>query len=80
MAYGDFLIQQNLTFEVKRGEVFIIMGPSGCGKSTVLKSLVGLKSPAEGAVMFSGEDFWGAPESEQEQWKRRFGMLFQSGA
>lgn len=80
MAYGDFLIQQNLTFNVKRGEVFIIMGPSGCGKSTVLKALVGLKSPAKGEILFAGEDFWAAPDFEQELWKRRFGMLFQSGA
>ena len=80
MAYGDFLIQQNLNFEVQRGEVFIIMGPSGCGKSTVLKALVGLKSPARGRVLFDGEDFWAAPAAEQEQRKRKFGMLFQAGA
>ena len=37
MAYGDKLIQQNLNFTVKRGDIFIIMGGSGCGKSTLLK-------------------------------------------
>ncbi|MBL9060498.1 MAG: ATP-binding cassette domain-containing protein, partial [Mangrovicoccus sp.] len=37
LAYGDFLIQRDLNFEVQQGDVFFIMGGSGCGKSTVLK-------------------------------------------
>ena len=39
MAYGDFVIQRDLTFDVNRGEVFIIMGGSGCGKSTAAANL-----------------------------------------
>ena len=43
MAYGSFVIQRDLNFKVRRGDVFIIMGGSGCGKSTLLRHMVGLK-------------------------------------
>jgi phospholipid/cholesterol/gamma-HCH transport system ATP-binding protein len=80
MAYGDFLIQENLNFTVRRGEVFIIMGGSGCGKSTLLKIMIGLKSPAQGDVYYDGEAFWAQPDERREQMKQKFGTLFQSGA
>jgi len=80
MAYGDFVIQRNLTFTIRRGDIFIIMGGSGCGKSTLLKHLVGLMAPARGDVLFSGQDFWKAAPKEQERIMRRFGILYQSGA
>ncbi len=80
MAYGDFLIQQNLNFEIQRGEVFIIMGGSGCGKSTLLKIMIGLKSPKVGDIYYDGKAYWASPEPEQTQMKRKFGTLFQSGA
>jgi len=80
MAYGDFLIQEDLNFTVNRGEVFIIMGGSGCGKSTLLKIMIGLKSPARGDVSYDGEAFWAQPEERREELKRNFGTLFQSGA
>ncbi len=80
IAYGDFLVQKDLSFDIRRGEVFIIMGGSGCGKSTVLKVLIGLKSPLQGEVYYDGHAFWSATEDEQDATKRRFGTLFQSGA
>ena len=80
LAYGDFLIQQDLNFTVYHGDIFIIMGGSGCGKSTLLKSMIGLKAPDKGEVLFSGQSFWHSSASEQTALKRRFGTLFQSGA
>ena len=80
MAYGDFLIQQDLNFTINRGDIFIIMGGSGCGKSTLLKIMIGLKSPATGDITYNGRGFWTASADEREQMKRRFGTLFQSGA
>jgi phospholipid/cholesterol/gamma-HCH transport system ATP-binding protein len=80
MAYGDFVIQHDLNFTVRRGDIFIIMGGSGCGKSTLLRHLVGLKPPASGQVYFEGLSFWEATPEQQESVKRGFGMLFQSGA
>jgi phospholipid/cholesterol/gamma-HCH transport system ATP-binding protein len=80
MAYGDFVIQRDLNFTVKRGEIFIIMGGSGCGKSTLLRHLVGLKSPAQGDVFYEGESFWTAEPPVQQLMMRKFGVLYQSGA
>ena len=80
MAYGDFVIQRNLNFTIRRGDIFIIMGGSGCGKSTLSKHLVGLKPPARGEVLFGEQDFWQADPAEQEHLMRRFGILYQSGA
>ncbi len=80
MAYGSFVIQQELNFTVNRGDVFIIMGGSGCGKSTLLKVMIGLKAPAQGQVVFNGESFWQASQQAQARMKRSFGTLFQAGA
>ena len=80
MAYGSFVIQRNLTFTIRRGDIFVIMGGSGCGKSTLLKHLVGLKAPTRGEVLFGGQDFWKAEPEEQERIMHRFGILYQSGA
>lgn len=80
MAYGDFVLQKDLDFVVKRSDVFIIMGGSGCGKSTLLKIMIGLKSPATGEVYYNGDPFWSSGPEHQEQLKREFGILFQSGA
>lgn len=80
MAYGSFLIQRDLNFTVRRGEIFVIMGGSGCGKSTLLKHLIGLNTPAKGEVFFSGQNFWAAESDERERMMRRFGILYQKGA
>lgn len=80
MAYGDFLIQKDLTFTIKRGDIFIIMGGSGCGKSTLLRHLVGLKPPAKGTVAYNGVSFWDASEEERAVMMRKVGILYQSGA
>ncbi|MDH3900793.1 MAG: ATP-binding cassette domain-containing protein [Gammaproteobacteria bacterium] len=80
MAYGDFVIQRDLNFSIRRGDIFIIMGGSGCGKSTLLRHLIGLKAPARGKVLYDGTSYWEAPPAEQERIKRGFGMSFQSGA
>ncbi len=80
MAYGDFVIQRDLTFTVNRGDVFIIMGGSGCGKSTLMRHLIGLKAPARGEVLYDGWSFWNATDQERERKMRSFGVLYQSGA
>jgi len=80
MAYGDFVIQRDLNFIIKRGDIFIIMGGSGCGKTTLLKNIIGLKEPSQGDVYFDTTNFWKSPEPQQEAIKRRFGVLFQGGA
>jgi phospholipid/cholesterol/gamma-HCH transport system ATP-binding protein len=80
MAYGSFVIQHDLTFTIRTGDIFIIMGGSGCGKSTLLRHLIGLKEPALGEILYEDVDFWKAEPAERESMKRRFGVLFQNGA
>jgi phospholipid/cholesterol/gamma-HCH transport system ATP-binding protein len=80
MAYGSFVIQRDLNFTIRHGDIFIIMGGSGCGKSTLLKILVGLKAPARGEVLFGKQDLWKAGPEEQVRLMRRFGILYQSSA
>ena len=80
MAYGGFVIQHDLSFTVKKGDIFIIMGGSGCGKSTLLRHLVGLKEPAEGYVFYDNVSFWDSGPAEKEAIMRNFGVLYQSGA
>ena len=79
MAYGNFVIQRDLTFSIQPGEIFIIMGGSGCGKSTLLRHLIGLLQPAKGHVLYDGESWATTPEA-RERMMRRFGVLYQSGA
>jgi phospholipid/cholesterol/gamma-HCH transport system ATP-binding protein len=80
MAYGSFVLQRNLSFTVRRGDIFIIMGGSGCGKSTLLRHMVGLKDPAHGQVLYDGVSFWESEPEVRERVMRRFGILYQSGA
>lgn len=80
MAFDDYVVQRDLDFSVRRGEVFIVMGGSGCGKTTLLKHMIGLKPPVEGDVLYDGKSFWTVDEEERDKVKRRFGVLFQGGA
>jgi len=80
MAYGRFVIQRDLTFDVASGEIFVIMGGSGCGKSTLLRHLIGLMHPAQGDVRYDGASFWEAEPAARDRVRRRFGVLYQRGA
>lgn len=80
MAFGDFVLQRDLSFTVPRGEVFIIMGGSGCGKSTLLRHLTGLHRPASGRIHYGEVDFWEDDQDVRERTMRGFGILYQSGA
>jgi phospholipid/cholesterol/gamma-HCH transport system ATP-binding protein len=80
LAFGPKVIQQRLSFDIRRGSIFAVMGGSGCGKSTVLKSIVGLLRPRVGSILIEGEDYWAATEERRTQIGRRFGVLFQNGA
>jgi len=80
MAFGDFVVMHDLDFTVKRGSIFFIMGGSGCGKSTLLRHMIGLNEPAKGEVLYDGVNFTTASPEEREHMRRRFGVLYQSGA
>ena len=80
MKYGSSLIQQDLTFKVHKGDVFVIMGGSGCGKSTLLKHMIGLYQPAAGTISYEGQDYFSASDRQQLEMRKRWGVTYQSGA
>jgi len=80
IGYGEKVILQNINFQVRRGEVFVILGGSGCGKSTLLKNLIGLYCPMEGEVWIEGSNLVTADENQRLLLFRKFGVMYQSGA
>ena len=79
-AYGDTVIIDNISFDVRKGEIFIILGGSGCGKSTVLKHMIGLYPPANGRILIAGDDIGSAYGSKRLEILQRIGVMYQMGA
>ncbi|XPV75282.1 MAG: ABC transporter ATP-binding protein [Desulfovibrio sp.] len=79
-AYGETVIIDDITFDVKRGEVFVILGGSGCGKSTVLKHMIGLIDPRYGQIIYDGVDFCQAEGQDHMDILHKFGVMYQGGA
>lgn len=80
MGYGDFLIQKDLNFGIRKGDIFIIMGGSGCGKSTLLRHMVGLLQPKAGRILYGDKDLWALDIDGREALLRNTGVLYQAGA
>lgn len=79
MAYGNNVIQSDLTFGINRGDIFVIMGGSGCGKSTLLKHMLGLITPDSGDILYSGTSFYSASKAQQDSMRQQWGITYQSG-
>lgn len=73
-------VLDGISFKVMKGDTMIIMGGSGCGKSTLLRHIIGAMKPTSGSVKLFGEEITTMREKEIAKVRRRFGMLFQSGA
>lgn len=80
MAYGSFLLQQGLSFTVRRGDIFIIMGGSGCGKSTLMRHMVGLMEPAQGQIFYGQTSLWEVEPRQRQGLLRTVGVMYQNGA
>jgi phospholipid/cholesterol/gamma-HCH transport system ATP-binding protein len=74
--FGNRTIYKDVSLDVARGEVFVILGGSGCGKSTLLRQIVGLLKPSTGAIEVLGRDMY----ADRGDTLRRVGVMFQSGA
>ena len=79
-AYGPKKVLRGVDLEIRRGEVMVILGGSGTGKSVTLRHMLGLERPDEGRVLVDGEDITDFPEEDLFAVRKKFGMLFQSGA
>lgn len=80
MAYDSNVIMDGISFEVMRGQKFVILGGSGCGKSTLLKHMIGLYEPSQGQILIDGRNIVTAQSQERKALLRKFGVSYQSGA
>ncbi|MCS6808683.1 MAG: ATP-binding cassette domain-containing protein [Bacteroidota bacterium] len=79
VRFGERTVFENISFDVPRGKIFVILGGSGCGKSTLLRTLTGLVSPICGSIQYDGIEFLGSTGLERQSILQKFGILFQSG-
>jgi phospholipid/cholesterol/gamma-HCH transport system ATP-binding protein len=79
-AYGSKVVLRGVDLKVYRGEVLVVLGGSGSGKSVTLRHMLGLEAPDSGRVFVEEEDITDHPEEELYRVRKKFGMLFQSGA
>lgn len=79
-GYRERIVLRDISFDVRHGEIFIILGGSGSGKSTLLKNMIGLYPAMAGEVLIRGKDMVGASGAERERILRQFGVMYQGGA
>lgn len=80
LGFGGVPLLEHLDFQVRRGEVFVILGGSGSGKSTLLKHMIGLYEPIGGRILIDGQDITTADGDERLALLRKIGVAYQSGA
>ncbi len=80
MAYDNFVVMEDISFDVKRHEIFFVVGGSGCGKTTLLKHMIGLLKPIQGDILFDGLSILSPNTDEKKRILKKFGVLFQAGA
>jgi phospholipid/cholesterol/gamma-HCH transport system ATP-binding protein len=79
--FGDAVIHDGLDLDVRSGEVLGVVGGSGTGKSVLMRSIVGLQTPAAGEIEVYGKSLGEiADEEESRDLRRRWGVMFQGGA
>jgi phospholipid/cholesterol/gamma-HCH transport system ATP-binding protein len=79
-CFGEQVVHEHLDLDVKRGEILGVVGGSGTGKSVLMRSIIGLQTPAEGEITVFGEHTIGREETEAIEIRKRWGVLFQGGA
>jgi len=73
-------VLDGINLEVYKGETLVIMGGSGCGKSTLLRHITGGIKPDSGKIYIKGKDITSIGETQMDEVRKKFGLLFQSGA
>src|SRR4051812_49895014 len=72
-VFGDLKAVDNISFDVKKGEIFAFLGPNGAGKSTTIKMLTTMLRPSGGTLKLAGHDV----TKEQSAARKAFGIVFQ---
>jgi phospholipid/cholesterol/gamma-HCH transport system ATP-binding protein len=79
-SFGTQRVLDGIDLHVYPGEIMVVIGGSGCGKSTLLRHLIGSLSPDHGNVKLFGREITTMSEPKLNEVRKRFGILFQSGA
>ena len=79
-SFGTQRVLEDINLDVYPGEITVVIGGSGCGKSTLLRHLIGSLSSDEGSVKLFGSEITTMSEAKLNKVRKRFGVLFQSGA
>ncbi len=80
MGYGARVLLDNASFDVRRGEIVVILGGSGSGKSSLMKNIIGLYRPMAGDILIDGRSIVTASAGEKAALQRKLGVMYQSGA
>jgi phospholipid/cholesterol/gamma-HCH transport system ATP-binding protein len=80
MGYGTLVLLDDASFEVRRGEIVVVLGGSGCGKSSLMKNIIGLYEPMAGDILIAGHSIVTATAKEKAALQRGLGVMYQSGA
>lgn len=75
--FGDNEVLKDINYEIKQGEVVVIIGPSGSGKSTFLRCMNLLETPTSGQILFEGQDITN-PKNDIFKMREKMGMVFQN--
>jgi phospholipid/cholesterol/gamma-HCH transport system ATP-binding protein len=79
-SFSDRHVVKDVSFTFYPSKTNLIIGESGCGKTTILKLMVGLHTLDSGQILYKGEDFPRLDRSQQQEIRKKIGMLFQGGA
>jgi phospholipid/cholesterol/gamma-HCH transport system ATP-binding protein len=78
--FGAAVVHEDVSFSVRRGEIFALVGASGCGKSTLLRETIALQLPTSGSIRVFGLEVVGLSDEEALPLRRRWGVMFERGA
>lgn len=80
VGFESQTILKEIDLQIARGQTLAIIGESGCGKTVLMKTIVGLIAPSQGAVLFDGRNLGKISHQEMTRTRRRFGFVFQNAA
>ena len=80
VGFGDHIVLDRLSLDVRRGEILGFVGGSGSGKSVLLRTIIGLLPKRQGTIEVLGVDLERASDDDRHALERRWGVLFQQGA
>jgi phospholipid/cholesterol/gamma-HCH transport system ATP-binding protein len=78
--FGTAVVHQDVSFSVRKGEIFALVGASGCGKSTLLREVIVLQQPVSGSIRVFGREVTGLSDEDAAPLRRRWGVMFERGA